>query len=261
VEVILKQRLIGAAVIIALAVVLIPMILDGAGQHRRPLIPEIPKYVNSQNTDPIQVVHKAVPLPKESSFDASEYQYFGKNNKSSNAINSQAPIQAPISNSKQARKKSTENKKDLKRGRDHSTQENNVSLTKKARSHSRLKSRKQIKQNLTSTNSAKKLLRKNEVNKTQKIKVATNFARTVRKVALAWTVQIASFKNEDNANLLKSKLSKAGFNAYIQQSNIGQKKSVFRVRIGRAANQQNAKALLAKLKRVVRLNGYVTKYR
>ncbi len=60
-ETILKQRLIGAAVIIALAVVLVPMVLDGAGIHVIPDIPDQPAYVTKRTAKIIKVVHDKVP--------------------------------------------------------------------------------------------------------------------------------------------------------------------------------------------------------
>jgi len=256
VEVILKQRLIGAAVIIALAVVLIPMILDGAGQHQRPLMPEIPKYVSSVKVDPIQVVHKVIPLPNAKLVSPGHYSYFGKDNDVSKAVPRKIP--------KQDSAKYQSNKNIvLAHGDAAHTEKETKQSTRKAVDDLTLKNKgprqvnnevienfREPKQREQRRHSAKKYQAKRELSKRQ----------AIRNVALAWTVQIASFSSRVNADVLKSKLHKAGFKAYIQKIKNKKKRSIYRVRIGRAANKKLALALLAKVKQEVHMNGYITQF-
>lgn len=56
----LKQRLVGAAVIIAVAVIVIPLLLDGSGE---PVISEIPPRPASIVTDPYRLTEGLPPVP------------------------------------------------------------------------------------------------------------------------------------------------------------------------------------------------------
>ena len=60
-EALLKQRLIGGAIVVALAVVLLPMILDGVSQHRVPDIPGVPKHLLSNHQEPASLFERVCP--------------------------------------------------------------------------------------------------------------------------------------------------------------------------------------------------------
>jgi len=61
------------------------------------------------------------------------------------------------------------------------------------------------------------------------------------------TVQVASFPLRSEAETLKNKLAGKGYNAYISESNQGDKGTWYRVRVGRKLDQEAAKELAGKL--------------
>jgi len=76
----------------------------------------------------------------------------------------------------------------------------------------------------------------------------------------AWVVQVGSFSGEENANALSTKLMKAGFTAFVEQSS-GKKGDVFRVRVGPELSKEKADAINAKLQKEHELpNAIVVKY-
>ncbi|MFV2054987.1 MAG: SPOR domain-containing protein [Thiohalomonadales bacterium] len=80
----------------------------------------------------------------------------------------------------------------------------------------------------------------------------------IANVAL-WVVQVGSFAKESNANKLHAKLSKQGYRSYIElvkQNNA----TIFRVRIGPQKNQTNAKKLQKKIRLQEKLDAIVMRY-
>jgi len=58
----------------------------------------------------------------------------------------------------------------------------------------------------------------------------------------AWAVQVGSFSNKKNADSLSTKLQKAGFSAFVEQSE-GKNGEVFRVRVGPELSKQKAEKI------------------
>ena len=76
----------------------------------------------------------------------------------------------------------------------------------------------------------------------------------------AWVVQVGSFSDQKNANALSTKLMKAGFTAFVEQSS-NNKGDVFRVRVGPELSKEKAGAVSAKLKKAHQLpNAIVVQY-
>jgi cell division protein FtsN len=63
----------------------------------------------------------------------------------------------------------------------------------------------------------------------------------------SFTVQVASFPLKSEAETLKSKLAGKGYNAFISESNQGDRGTWYRVRIGRRLDQEAARELAGKL--------------
>jgi cell division septation protein DedD len=63
----------------------------------------------------------------------------------------------------------------------------------------------------------------------------------------AFTVQVASLSLKSEAETVKNKLVGKGYNAYIAESNQGNKGTWYRVRVGRGLEQDSAKELAGKL--------------
>ncbi|EAR21439.1 SPOR domain-containing protein [Nitrococcus mobilis] len=64
--------------------------------------------------------------------------------------------------------------------------------------------------------------------------------------AAAWTVQVGSFRERDNANALRQVLRQSGFSTYIEQAQY-RHKPLFRVRIGPFVARDEAEQLAARL--------------
>jgi len=64
----------------------------------------------------------------------------------------------------------------------------------------------------------------------------------------AWVVQVGSFSDQQNANALSTKLMKAGFTAFVEQSS-GKKGDVFRVRVGPELSKEKADTVNVKLQK------------
>jgi cell division septation protein DedD len=69
----------------------------------------------------------------------------------------------------------------------------------------------------------------------------------VRQDGNAFAVQVASLSLRSEAEALKNKLAGKGYNAYIAESNQGNKGTWYRVRVGRGLEQDAAKELAGKL--------------
>jgi len=64
-----------------------------------------------------------------------------------------------------------------------------------------------------------------------------------------FAVQIYSFKDEKKADTALANLRKDGYKAYIEISDLGEKGTWYRVRIGGLANEEEAKALLETIRK------------
>lgn len=254
-ELMLKQRLVGAAVIIALAVVLIPMILDGAGKHLVPDIPHEPNYLkthlrqkliaHSQNISAKngissrKVTVMTVPLAapqsaKLMSDTVSIPRTAGSNYSSASRLPTRLSDSARIHNRASVNPRNT------------------TGLVKIARAGS---------VNSIGRTSFSRLKRKS-LNSSRTINSSPERRRSVYAAIKVWSVQIASFNSPANARILKQKLNKAGFKAYILRSRVSvRRKTIYRVRIGPEASHSKARAMLAKLRQKIRLNGYITSHK
>lgn len=75
----------------------------------------------------------------------------------------------------------------------------------------------------------------------------------------AWVVQAGSFSEEKNANLLRDRLRKAGYPAFVESSE-GTQKAMFRVRVGPELDRNRADRYLKKLKESFAIDGLVVSY-
>lgn len=66
-------------------------------------------------------------------------------------------------------------------------------------------------------------------------------------VPSAFTVQLASFSLKSEAETMKSKFAGKGYNVYISESNLGNKGTWYRVRVGKGLEHDAAKELAGKL--------------
>jgi DedD protein len=75
----------------------------------------------------------------------------------------------------------------------------------------------------------------------------------------AFAIQLGSFSSEANAKALESKLKDRGYRAFVEKIYINTG-SVFRVRVGPEIEEAKAKALLARLESEISLKGILVRY-
>ncbi len=65
-----------------------------------------------------------------------------------------------------------------------------------------------------------------------------------------WVIQVGSFSEQKNADALKDKLIKQGFNAFVDTVETKQNKTLYRVKVGPELDKQRAEQTQAKLKKL-----------
>jgi len=75
----------------------------------------------------------------------------------------------------------------------------------------------------------------------------------------AWTIQVASFTNLENAKRLVKRLRDKGFDVYTRQSQLRQG-TITRVFVGPIINQAKVKEMMKQLKQQFRLKGVIRRY-
>lgn len=78
-------------------------------------------------------------------------------------------------------------------------------------------------------------------------------------VPVSWTLQLASFKERDNADALRDRLRKAGYKAYVRYR-ADQKPAMARVFIGPELNRQAIDKLKTRLEKELKLEGIVVRF-
>ncbi|WP_210395418.1 SPOR domain-containing protein [Motiliproteus sediminis] len=74
-------------------------------------------------------------------------------------------------------------------------------------------------------------------------------------VPVAWTLQLAAFKERANAERLRDRLNKAGYSAYIREKN-----ALSRVYVGPEVQRSELEALKRKLSRELKLDGLILRF-
>ncbi len=176
----LKQRLVGATVLVALGVIFVPMLLErGADDSRLSIVMEIPPQPKPPAKNPLDNPPDVKP------------------------IQALKPVEKSINEAKKASKqKAKVNKKPVADSNNRTTGSDSTP--------------KPAKQTSASTGSGK------------------------------WLVQVGSFGQQANAEVLRDKLKSSGFAAYMEtaQANTG---SIYRVRIGPFDDRSKAEKLVVKL--------------
>lgn len=216
----MKQRLIGAAVLLALGVIFIPMILDGTGNPVLRTIPPIPQELAAVDPHTL-VIPKAPPVQEHMPVVVQ------KSAGSENVEAATKPVAEPAA--KPATKKATSQKKPTPKA---------VQKTPQAKTP-------QVKTSQVKT-----------PEKQPSSALAT--AASPEKIR-AWTVQVGSFNTSQKALKLRSTLRSKGFKAYVDKIR-RQKKTYYRVRVGPVLNRKDADKLLKKLKKTGQGSAYVVRH-
>jgi len=258
VDIILKQRLVGAIVLISLGVIFIPMLLTGKGdlgsgkmdsnipaapnyELRKPalIIPE-PDIVSAHDTSANTAKDTAIDTsastlantvasttPKSSSTSAPQQAVTVTLPESTHKSQSVAPTQTKPQTKPQASSKAAA--KAPISAQPHSTTPSTSTPT---------------------VSTAKKVATKTTNNKT-----ATKPAAAVT----GWVVQVGSFEQRANANKLRDKLRHKGFAAFVEPRKDSHDK-VYRVRVGPELKRPTAEDLQKKLLKQEKLKGIVMQY-
>ena len=75
----------------------------------------------------------------------------------------------------------------------------------------------------------------------------------------AWAIQLGSFSSEANAKKLRDRLQKLGFQPFVEHITV-KTRSVFRVRVGPERERHRAEALRAKIRKQANLDGVLVRY-
>jgi DedD protein len=74
-----------------------------------------------------------------------------------------------------------------------------------------------------------------------------------------WAIQLGSFSSEANAKKLRDRLQKLGFQPFVERITV-KTRSVFRVRVGPERERHQAEALRAKIRKQANLDGILVRY-
>ena len=203
----IKQRLIGAGVLIALAVIFIPMIFESSHSS----IPEPITYTTDIPTSPIAIT---APLPDTQ--QAPTYDSSAENN-----VNNPTEVAT-------------------------ATEVNIVIQQEETPAVATTTAVTKSTQNASTSMSV-------SINNTAE-KQATTKTTTVNQEA-GWAVQVASFANARNADVLAKKLKTHGFPVYTQKSIQG--KHLIRVYVGPQPERKDAVLVMNQLQQTVHLHGFV----
>lgn len=227
-EIKLKQRLIGAAVLISLIVIFVPMLLRGPVENR---VVEVPVEIPPK---PFQVVGKKKP------------------DQSAEKIIHSIPEQSsrkPVI----AEEKVTE-------GTAHKIPKK---ITKPAVVVNKTSTETLSKEPATqSAKFAKQLVKTVDQNaKITKQSVKTELIKESKKniVELAWVVQVGSFSSSKNALALRDKLRAKGYRTFVESIKTASGK-MYRVRVGPELNKAKTEAAQKRLQQQEKLKGKIYKH-
>jgi DedD protein len=242
----LKQRLIGAAVVISLGVIFLPMILDG-GRHTefekiRIEIPQRPEVDYSSAIAPLTPPEISVTRIEESPTGPDEIDLEG----SKPIID--AELEAMIKPIEEPDEVVSKQGVDLRKP---------DAGEKPAAIEPKPVSRPAEKPVVEKTEPVSKPAKKPDAVE-EKTAVAS-IPVTSPSVVSAWVVQVGSFSSRSSAIGLRDKLRKQGFAAFVESFDASGKPS-HRVRIGPETARSRSEKTLAELKKKMKLDGIVVTY-
>ncbi|GMR08322.1 MAG: hypothetical protein BMS9Abin26_1327 [Gammaproteobacteria bacterium] len=267
----LKQRLIGAAVLIILAVIFVPMILDGI--NAPPEGTTVVEDVKSSSGSG-EFSSRIIPLEKPQKILRAEdpNQLPAKNKASSGSAKSQMPMvglrqgNAVVAAAKsETAKSSRTSKAPVKpKARARPKVKPKARAKAKAKATTASKSRTKIVQKpATSTPVAKpkpkSKPRSRTVRKSTAVARNSSRLRTAELDNQAWVVQLGSFATRLNADKMKERLKGLGFPAFVEKIQ-GSDGTLYRVRIGPEIRRERAIAIKDRLKKVANINGIVLRF-
>ena len=253
-DIILKQRLVGAIVLISLGVIFIPMLLTGKGDSGSgKMDSNIPATPNYQLRKPALIIPEPDIVPahdtsastaKDTSVDTAAHTSPGTlasttpKSGSTSALQQAVTVTLPESTHKSQSAAPTQTK---------------PQASSKAAAKAPLSAQPHSTTPSTSTPT---------VSTAKKVATKTTNNKTAAKPAAAvtgWVVQVGSFEQRANANQLRDKLRHKGFAAFVEPRKDSHDK-VYRVRVGPELKRPTAEDLQKKLLKQEKLKGIVMQY-
>ena len=256
----IKQRLVGALVLVSLAVIFIPMILDGEGVFETNItetfIPAEPKFDFGQATVATDTASKdslatgSLPSDKATIQPAPQKPVVGKRVTIVDAISEEA-LQHKAPGTQAANKSAKKASIDKNKAADTSgdvmpapvKSTSDASVAKKAATEKQLATVSRTIGN--KPGNAKATVEALKESKTRAVK--------------AWAVQLGSFKTKPNALRLRDKLRVKGFPSYVEAVTTSGGE-IYRVRVGPELQRSKAETLKKKLAKITKLDGMIVSH-
>lgn len=235
VDIALKQRLVGAVVLISLAVIFLPMVFTGKGNmEEEPFKTNIPP-------EPIYEIN-APSLSETKQFPSKTLE--------------RVPLAEPVVKPRNTAKEIAEipvtktpaksvQKEDAKKKQAQSVDSSTIPV--------------QSKQTATLKKPEESSSSKLEPKDTQPSVASSSVPIQANKVQSGWVVQVGSFTKKTNAVTLRDQLRKMQMPSFVAKGQ-SKKGPVYRVRVGPVLKRQQAEQLQQKILEETKLKGYVTNY-
>lgn len=219
-----KQRLVGAMVLIALAVIFIPMVLDFRKNNDR--------TISGSNIPPRPSDFRVEVLPLHSEDNPPTVSASSDGNREKIKT---SDIPAAVMDNNKA---SPEEVKSVVTGKEKSSPAQDAVMTRENKIKPEI--------NISTPVAAPARQKSREVSKIMSEVPA----------AVAWDIQVGSFSSEENAVLLRDRLRKQGYATFIDKTTVDGQAS-FRVRVGPELSKSSAKDLRDQLAQEMDINGIV----
>lgn len=266
----MKQRIIGAVVLISLAVIFVPMLLDGSRQYDRVIvktnIPPKPKGFNSK------IVPLELEKPASGSTQTSKAPLVPTVTPSIKPLKQVAPaVTKKTATVKTVKKvtKETENKATVKTVPKPAASKPSVKTVKKEAPKQVSKPVEEDASAVTAIDKSTQLARAEPVISGQPLTATTptsagapitdSSGKSPEVGVSAWAVQVGSFGQEANANALRDRLRKQGYASFVERI-YGKSAVSYRVRVGPELDKKKADTLRDKLASREKLKGIVVRY-
>lgn len=274
-DILLKQRMVGAIVLISLGVIFIPMLLSGKGDSlgdsAKSNIPPLPKYEIKKADIPPPVINSKQDVLEELSLAATAESKTSVPDTGKDAASASAAPARQTVETKVTETKAIEIKESPSTNKSVSVKDNPGSATNASTSIS-------ANINAVSDTSAKQVTSKsaapassdspsNETPSNNTNKATTAMSTPVSNKPAAtveitspneitgWVVQIGSFESKENATQLRDQLRSAGYASFIEPRK--GKTTVYRVRVGPEKRRSLAEKLQRELQQKQKIEGMV----
>jgi DedD protein len=249
VDILLKQRLVGAIVLISLAVIFLPMLFTGNDEQEEKFessIPPEPVYEIKSPQVSVPLPLPAKTLEKVPLREPVVQEEMAQESPAQEAAEAEKPAQKPAPSSKSP----------------DETQVATMEIKPEAKPAAE-PIPKTIPKTLPKTipKTTPKTIPKPEKSADEPVKAPESATAPEIKPSnvTGWVVQVGSFSKKSNAEKLSDKLRNMGMASFvvIGKSN---NKTVYRVRVGPELNRSDAEQVQATIKKKTKLNGLVMKY-